>query len=354
MVRSIRLALVAGLAFCASGALAQWWDPMPGGRPPPIGRPMFQTPPEELVYSPLVYDRAGLVAVESVMNGDFGKPDRMHDEFLKEGRRATHGLFLLESVQMAWDRQFRVVDAATLRQAVLQPWEKANPGSRLRKLVEAIAWQRQAWNARGGGYAGRVPGESMAIFRERLGRARKALEAAEPEGRESPLWYWVALIVAGSSGQPEQALSALYEDAAARFPYYHTIHATRMNYLLPQWGGDFDRVDAFVRQVVERTRQKDGEAFYAWLYMDVARKIDGDYLSVTRATWPLMKKGFEDMLARYPDAHNRNLFATHACRARDKATTAKLLAELGPAASLGLDSPGITTESCRRFALEGA
>lgn len=70
MVRTVRLALVAGLALCASGALAQWWDPMPGGRPPPIGRPMFQTPPTELVYGPLVYERAGYVAVESVMNGE--------------------------------------------------------------------------------------------------------------------------------------------------------------------------------------------------------------------------------------------------------------------------------------------
>ena len=65
---------------------------------------------------------------------------------------------------------------------------------------------------------------------------------------------------------------------------------------------------------------------------------------------PAALSHFEDLNARYPDDWNKNLFATFACRARDKETTGKLLIELGPKAQLGAYSNGITTEGCRRFA----
>lgn len=331
---------------------AQWWNSDARsfrGNSPDSAQP----PAEPAAYDVPLYFAAGGATITALYNEDFAKPDRMHDEFLASGKRSTHGLFMVESLQYAWDNQFDTPDAAPL-DMWLRKWAKAVPGSRFRRLVEAIGWQRQAWVARGGGYASSVPGEAMTVFRERLALATRALEAAGPEGRDSPIWYWVALVVAGSSGQPAAALDALYEEAAGRFPSYHTIHYTRMNYVLPQWGGSYDAVDEFVRKVVERTRDKEGEAFYAWLYVDVARKTDGDPFEVTRASWPRMKKGFEDMVARYPDAWNRNLFATFACRARDKETTARLLAELGPAARLGQHSPGFTTESCRRFALQPA
>ncbi|MCW5593967.1 MAG: hypothetical protein KIS74_17840 [Burkholderiales bacterium] len=353
-----RSPLLPALAFCVAAlamggpAQAQWWNPgpkpLPGNAP---GSP--QAPAEPAAYDVPLYYKAGSATVTAIFNEDFAKPDRMHDEFLATGKRSTHGLFVVESLQYAWDNQFDTPEIGPMERTLAQ-WAKASPDSRLRRLVEAIKWQRQAWVARGGGYASSVPGEAMSVFRDRLARATKALDSAGPEGKASPIWYWVALIVAGSSGQPASAFDALYEEAAGRFPSYHTIHYTRMNYLLPQWGGSFDAVDDFVRKVVERTRESEGEAFYAWLYVDVARKTDGDLFKVTRASWPRMKKGFEDMVARYPDAWNRNLFATFACRARDKETTARLLTELGAAARLGQGSPGYTTESCRRFAFEPA
>lgn len=66
-----------------------------------------------------------------------------------------------------------------------------------------------------------------------------------------------------------------------------------------------------------------------------------------------MKRAFDDMVARHPDNWNRNVYATFACRARDKETTARLLAELGDKAQLGAWSSGISTESCRRFVVAG-
>ena len=354
MSRTTRRALFAvALVSTTFGfaAHAQWWNkdqhrlqPIPPGAAPAA---------TEVVYSFRTFHQARMAVTTAVFNEEYDTPDRMHDEFLQSGQRTTHGLFVVEAIQYGWDLQFDSPDTTHVMRSV-DKWSRAKPDSRLRKLVEAIRWQRQAWVARGGSYASSVPGEGMTLFRERLALATKALAAAEPAGKESPLWYWVALIVAGSSGQPAAQFDGLFEEAVGRFPHYHTLYYTRMNYLLPQWGGNFEAVDDFIAKSVERTRSVDGEAFYAWLYVDVARKFDGDIFTGTRATWPKMKKGFEDMVARYPDNWNKSLFATFACRARDKETTARLLTELGALAHLGQASPGYTTDSCRRFAFTPA
>ncbi len=347
--RALAAAALSALLALAP-ASAHWWGP----KTPP-GRPGFpaQIPPSETGYTLKTYADAMNAAIAAVFNEEWGVLDRMHDEFLASRQRTTHGLWMLEALQGAWDAQLDVEDTTDMDRW-LGKWQAGAPDSRMRKLVMAIRWQRQAWVARGGGSASSVPGEGMRLFRERLAKAAAALDEAGPAGRESPLWYWVALIVAGSSQQPASAMDALYEEAAGKFPTYHTIHYTRLNYLLPQWGGSFEAVDRFVGRVVERTRATDGEAFYAWLYMDVADKTEGDLFTETAARWPRMKKAFQDMLARYPDDFNRNRFATFACRARDRETTAALLQELGPRASLGYASPGYTTESCRRFAFSKA
>lgn len=333
-------------------AHAQWWN----NRAPNVRTPgdSIIAPPAsaEAAYTRKDFGQAGSIAVTALYDDDFAKMERMHDEFLQTGVRATHGLFMVESIQSGWDDQFR--GDADVYKPFFDRWQRAVPQSRLRDLLAAIKWQRQAWEARGGASASNVPGESMKLFRERLALAAKALKDSEPSGRESPIWYWVALIVAGSSELPAAQFDSLFEEGVNRFPYYHTLYLTRMNYLLPQWGGSYDAVDAFIAKAVERTREKDGEAFYAWLYVDVARKFRGDLFTGTLASWPRMKKGFEDMIARYPDEWNKNLFATFACRARDKETTGRLITELGTAASLGAWSPGFTTESCRRFAFSPA
>jgi hypothetical protein len=350
MSRTIRRALLAAalvsttLGFVAH---AQWWNKEQQRMQRLL--PKSAQAPTEVVYSFKTYYQARNAVTASVVNEEFDTPDRMHDEFLQSGQRSTHGLFMVEAIQSGWDDRFDTPDPKDIMRSV-DRWTKAKPDSRLRKLVEAIRWQRQAWVARGGAYASSVPGEGVTLFRERLALATKALAAAEPSGKESPLWYWVALIVAGSSGQPAAQFDGLFEEAVGRFPHYHTLYYTRMNYLLPQWGGNFEAVDEFIAKSVERTRPVDGEAFYAWLYVDVARKFDGDIFNGTLAMWPRMKKGFEDMVARYPDNWNKSLFATFACRARDRETTARLLTELGAQAQLGQASPGYTTDSCRRFA----
>ncbi len=335
--------LAASLALASTPSHAQWWN-LNDHTPPKYRGTQFEP---KVVYTHQVKQDEGYSANAALWNDDFQKLDRMYEEMLAGDVRSTDGTSMIEP----FAQLFEQAGGSPVFDKTLERWAQASPQSKLRPLAIAVRWEGDAWRARGGSGASQVPGESMQIFRERLQRAAKALTDAEPEGRSSPIWYWVALIVAGSSEQPPAAFDVLFEEAAARFPLYQPLYYTRVNYLLPQWGGSYEAVDKFVNASVARTKGLEGEAFYAWLYMDIAPKVDGDLFQDTLASWPRMKKGFEDMIARHPDVWNKNLYATWACRVRDKETTARLLTELGPQAKLGAGSEGISTESCRRFAL---
>lgn len=335
-------AVVLATLFSAWPAHAQWWN-LNDHRPPKF---WHMQPPPKIEYTHRTVRDAASSANAAFWNDDFAKLDRMYDEMLQGNVRAADGTSMLQPFQEVFEQ----AGSSPVFDKTMERWAQASPDSRLRPLAQAVRWEGDAWRARGGSYSSQVPGESMQLFTERLARAAKALAHAEPEGRNSPIWYWVALIVAGSSGRPDAQFDALFAEAAGRFPYYQPLYYTRVNYLLPQWGGSFEAVDKFVNDSVARTSAGEGEAFYAWLYMDIAPKVRGDLFETTLASWPRMKKGFEDMLAHHPDVWNKNLYATWACRARDKETTARLLVELGDRAKLGAASEGITTESCRRFA----
>jgi hypothetical protein len=228
-------------------------------------------------------------------------------------------------------------------------WEAQVPDSKLRPLLLPMRLDGEAWNARGSGYARETPPEALQVFREKLREAAAALKQTEELGKDSPLWWRTLQGVAGASGATAEELDAIFEQAASRFPLYKSIYYTRLDFLLPQWGGSFEAIDRFIDAAVKRTAMGEGEAMYAWLYVEVARKTEERFES-SAVEWPRMKKGFEDMVTRHPDTWNRNLYATFACRARDRETTGMLLTQLGDKAGLGAWSRSISTEGCRRFA----
>lgn len=340
-------ASLAALFVAASpiASQAQWWnsaDPTP---------PKFRGTPWETkpVYDRNMRDKAYMEANAALVDGKFEKLDRMYDDFMANGGlRRTDGGWMVQSIQDLFEYRCHTMDDAAARRE-LAKWAEARPESKLRPAVEIVTLQCQAWKARGGGYANLVPDEAFKIFNEKLREAAKKFGETEAVGKESPLWWWAGLIVAGSSGMPPAQFDTMFAEATRRFPSYQPLYYTRVNYHLPQWGGSFAAVERFADASAAATSDKEGQSMYAWIYADLGHKVP-DLFEDSNVSWPHMKKAFEDLNARYPDAWNKNLFATFACRARDKETTGKLLIELGPKASLGAYSNGITTEGCRRFA----
>ena len=341
--------LAASLAlFCSltmPRANAQWWNPM-DPTPPKYRGTAFETKPK---YDHQLLSTAQSAIWQFMLDEDFAKIDRMYDEFMKAPIRASEGILMIDAFRRALGNLFMVKEEADLTR-FFAVWREKSPDSRLRPVAQADMWQALAWKARGSAGSSRVTPEGKDLFQERLRLASRALEASADVGKDDPLWYWVALIVAGSSARPAAQFDALYDEAVTKFPAYLPLYYTRLNYLLPQWGGDWDAVDAFVQDAVKRTRATEGTTMYAWLYTDAFMKIDGNPFEVTKARWPALRASFEDMVKRYPDAYNRQLYLTYACLARDKETTGRLMTQ-NPG-DVAFQRYGLTTEGCRRMAFE--
>jgi len=337
--------VLACLAITVVPALAhaQWWN----SELPP-GRRTANVPGVKIVYDAALRKRATDEIAKTLAAGDIAKLDRMHDEFADMARAGGEGRDMIAAFSDAFEIHYGARSAPD--EAFFQKWRTEAPGSRLRSAAEAAMWWHFAWKMRGGGYASEVSPESMDRFGEFLGRAARALE--DGQGRESPLWYWMALAVGGSLGAPAAAMDQVFDAGARKYPTFMRLYETRLNFLLPQWGGDYGRVDAFVRAAVNRTQATEGTVFYPELYAKVARAWDGEnFFGETRASWRLMQHGFEEQVAHA--TVDLNQYAAFACLARDRETTALLLRRLGDKANVGVEVPAVTNESCAELVKEG-
>lgn len=350
-MRMLRIKLAAGIAAVAfvglaGNASAQWWNPAS-----PVAPGKWALAEKTFRYTPTIYANA-IMTIEGAMNqGDFEKLDRMHDEFLAMELAGGNGRQMLGAFTDATRGGFAGEDPKRYAK-LFSDWREKAPESKLRPALEAAMWMEFAWKARGGGYAGDVPDEAFKIFDERLARAAKVLEEGDKAGRKSPLWYDEAIAVAGSLGAPPAVLDALVEDGSERFPDFLPMYKTRVNYLLPQWGGNYDRIDAFIRRAVMKTQSIEGTAMYARLYDYVHGFYRGnDFFHETKASWRLMRHAFQDEVAG--GQIDLNQYATYACIAEDKDTTRLLLRSLGERANLGVGMEGFSTDACMAMAEDG-
>lgn len=339
--------MASALAALPTIAAAQWWDPQAAS----MRRP--REPEPKIVYREAHIDKASGAIQRALLDGDFDKLERMHDEFLALEAAGGNGKRMLGAFERAFQIAFPRQDEARMRK-VLADWEQARPQSALRMAAEAWFWDSLAWKARGGGFASEVAPEAFEAFRQHLRRATEVLAKGEARGKASPVWYSAAIAIAGAGGQPAAVLDGIFEDAARRYPLHLPVYSARLNYLLPQWGGDYERIDAFIRAAVRRTQATEGTTFYSRLYAQVHRSYRGaDFFRESKASWAIMRHAYLDALAHEPGDDTLNAFGAMACVAQDRQTTAAVLEQLGPRANLAPGLQDVSTEACVDFAKGG-
>ena len=203
----------------------------------------------------------------------------------------------------------------------LAEWRAAVPDSAFLQLIDAAQLQRQAREARGEGYASTVSRESWEIFREKHQAARDTLLAAPASIRATAAWHYLMLRTDLDLGGVKEAAST-YTAAASRWPREIDFHSQVAGHLQPKWGGKWELLEDFVVHVNQSLEAQEGDATYARLHVDI-EVANGE--AAPTMQWERMKQGFEDWITRYPHPWPRNLYASHACRAGDKAAFARAL-----------------------------
>lgn len=217
------------------------------------------------------------------------------------------------------------------RYEAIKQWREKYPRSSAAAAAEAMYWRLYAWHARGKGFASTVTKEGWQLFYERLQKAERVLQQSNDYGVANPLWYYEYLELALASGWPLSDYRKLFEEATAKAPTFYPHYFAMATRLLPKWGGNYDLIDQFAAQSVTKTQATHGTSMYAriYWYVDQEESLNFDLFKNSNATWPRLRKGFEDLIARTPQSHwNRNAFASFACRAGDRKTYTTLRSQI--------------------------
>lgn len=206
------------------------------------------------------------------------------------------------------------------------------PDTALSSTAEIQYWTSFAWHARGHGYANSVTQDGWRLYRERLEKAETIAIAAKSHAAVQPMWYEQMLWIQGSLGRPAAERDKVFLEGAKKFKLHYPIYMAMLEFMMPQWGGNWDMIDRLIAWSVENTKETEGNSLYARLYWMTYTGLrqDTKFFGGTRASWPKMKSGFEDLMKRHPKSKwNLNNFAKFACLAGDKKTFLQLRRQIG-------------------------
>ncbi|TAK95627.1 MAG: DUF4034 domain-containing protein [Aquabacterium sp.] len=275
-------------------------------------------------------------------NGNFDQLENLYSNWLREDARYAGGTSktsllcsTLEDTMGGTEIQFSL--------AKIQKWQKLYKDSFLSKYAEAAYWRASAWSARGGGYSRTVTREGWALFRDRLMRASSLLDALQEKASEHPAWYTLKIDIMIDAGEPIENIKKVYLKGISIFPKSHAIYFAMARAYTPLYGGTPKSFDKFVSDTVERTKNFEGNSFYARLYWTADDDNNLPFVNESSKypNWPTLKTAYLDLMQHYPDSiWNKNRFALVACRTDDGPLYRKLRTEIEGQIIDGMFPPG--------------
>jgi hypothetical protein len=231
-------------------------------------------------------------------------------------------------------------------------WLARYPESPSAHIVLSMIYVSHAWKYRGGEYASAVDPAAWAPFHRYIELARKNLAAHKKVSSVDPHWYEWMLLIAKVEGWERKKFDVLLDEALDREPLFHETYFAALEYLLPKWHGSRTEIETFAREAVARTRQVEGEGMYARIYWVASNaEFENDLFTKAQVSWPRMRLGFDDIIARYPDNWNLNTYAKFACLAKDKQKTREIMARMKGAPVVFAWQPEPLWETCSKWAL---
>lgn len=236
-------------------------------------------------------------------------------------------------------------------------WHKQFPKSVIATVFHAYALRTRALAHRGDGPGALVSQENADAMTRYAGNAHIMLQRHRHQAADHPEWCRAVLEVMPHIPGYIRNIETTAREFMRQHPYYHELHFTAAVFLEPRWGGSFARIDALAKQAAAASSAKEGRALYARIYW----YLDQYYYSGNRSAqsnvtlftktgvdWTEMRAGFDDLVARYPDAWNLNAYAYFACRARDFRTMSQVLGKIGDRMIYSVWAGGDMVAQCLR------
>jgi hypothetical protein len=299
-------------------------------------------------------------ARQAFFDEDFAQLEKMSAAYRTEKSRTSSGLWKLslfysglgqtfkkQAEREDFEPVFEVLEAKTKK------WAQQFPNSPSAHIVHSVVLIRHGWAYRGNGYASSVRPESWAPFERYIALAKDNLLKYKSVSSSDPKWYELMLTVARTENWERSKFNSLLKEALDRESLFYQTYFEALEYLLPKWHGELADVEAFAQDAVKRTRSEEGQGMYARIYWYASQtQFDTDIFRDSFAAWPKMRSGFEDIIARYPDAWNLNNYAKFACLAQDFSKTRELLKRTESTVVPEAWTPPFLREQCTKLAFQ--
>lgn len=297
-------------------------------------------------------------AQKAFLRGDFSQLEDVSRSYRTTKSRTSSGLWkltlLYAGIAAGIDAQARAQDReAAFRELedTTTKWAQQYPGSPSAHISKSMVHIAHAWAYRGDGYASTVKPEAWAPFRKYISLARRNLEAHKSVAAADPRWYETMLTVARAEGWERDEFDRLLNEALDREPVFYQTYFLALEYLLPKWHGGTKEIEAFAQEAVRRTSDQEGRGMYARIYWFASQtQFKNELFTESFAAWSRMKEGFEDVIARYPDAWNLNNYAKFACLAHDKPKARELMKRIESTVVLEAWQPQSLRQRCSDWA----
>ncbi|MEO8387405.1 hypothetical protein [Polaromonas sp.] len=272
------------------------------------------------VYAP---GEVGKIVLAAYNQNDFSTLDKLATKLRTEKSRTSYGRWNLSDFYdalyraMLEGREDNSSEQWSKAEGKINRWVAISPQSSTAPIALGTAQTWHAWALRGNGYANTVTPKGWEDLAKHMAIARNTLEANKRISSDDPQWYVVMLHVALAESWKRDQYMALYEEAISKEPLYYDTHLRALERFTPRWGGDIQEIQQFAAIAVKRTAAAEGQALYAHVYWSAVQDIGFKALFAEpyrSSIWVQMKSGFEDVLKKYPDDWNRNVYARMACQ----------------------------------------
>lgn len=321
------------------------WDERPNKCFAPGAEPIGQCRPADNWPSP---DLTVRYIFNLYANDTFVLLERYLSDFVASKKRFRSGEYPEEVIFRAFNLLMPrpAEDGSGLQRNAA--WRKEVPDSKFVLFAEFALLRATAWNARGSGFADSVSKESWELFAIRLQEAEQVLLNAPQPLRESPVWHLALLAVALDSNRVQSDPREVFERAVKRWPTYAGFYQLMLGRMVPKWGGNWAQVESFISKWTKLQPASEGKSLYARLYISLIPErsaIESNF------DWDMMKASFEDTIARFPDPKYKNLYASYACLAKDKALFSQAMSKISKDELIPVWwLPGNSYDSCVRWA----
>lgn len=212
---------------------------------------------------------------------------------------------------------------------ILDDWCRESD-SHLPWLVRGAFNCQDAFRFRGEGWASEVPEEAWPKFHERIEWMESdLLHAAELDPADAEIFVY--LIYADTyKSNPREEMEEHFAAATALAPAHYRAWYAKLWYLLPRWHGTHEEAR---KHVTEASAMAEA---YPWLYQvgldyaEIVAQEAGEFDWSDPDFYGWVQSTFEQRLADHPESvYLKQSYALFAYRAKDWATTVRLMDEVG-------------------------